>query len=109
MAGELGEGGGGGGNNKESETETIRPITLPYSNTAYSRWETFKELFINGADVKVNTTAVGWKIRVILTITFTAFYVLVRHFITVESFISLRKTPAGAYATVKYSDLMPHF
>jgi hypothetical protein len=48
------------------------------------------------------------KIRIIFAIIFTALFLLARLFIIVESFISIRKVPAGVYATIRWVDMIPH-
>uniref|UniRef100_U4LQ61 Uncharacterized protein n=1 Tax=Pyronema omphalodes (strain CBS 100304) TaxID=1076935 RepID=U4LQ61_PYROM len=49
------------------------------------------------------------KIAMIVTAIVSLFFILARIVITIMSFISLRKVPAGVYATVQWNDLIPHF
>jgi hypothetical protein len=49
------------------------------------------------------------KIAMIVTAIVSFFFILARATITIMSFTSLRKAPAGIYATVQWNDLIPHF
>jgi hypothetical protein len=47
--------------------------------------------------------------RMIFTGTIGVVFALARIVITVESFVSLRKVLAGVYATLQWTELVPHF
>jgi hypothetical protein len=76
-------------------------------------WRVFCILAIAGSPVAYLMTddaahtgsSQGTFAAVIMSLVFIASRVL----ITVESFISIRKVPAGAYATVDWTQAIPHF
>ncbi|KAI5810408.1 hypothetical protein BZA77DRAFT_254877 [Pyronema omphalodes] len=79
---------------------------IRYLFIVYTR-EWFKDH--DGLMIMFRTSSSRRKIAIILTAIVAFFFVLARAVITVMSFTSLRKVPAGVYATVQWNDLVPHF
>lgn len=78
----------------DMDAESDDRITKPSHGTVFRRMFGDSHFFKN--------------IRIISAIIFTALFLLARLFIVVESLISIRKVPAGVYATVRWVDIIPH-
>jgi hypothetical protein len=71
----------------------------------YRERKSFSDTFIN----LVGSFILIFYLLVLLGIFLTPFFLCARMILTIESFISLRKAPAGVYAAVPWAASIPHF
>ncbi|KAF8541102.1 hypothetical protein BDD12DRAFT_830621 [Trichophaea hybrida] len=72
-------------------------------------WRVFCILTIAGSPLAYVMTDAAAEIGTFAAVIMSLLFVASRVVITVESFISIRKVPAGAYATVDWTQAIPHF